>query len=136
MSQAFRYCLLLSITFSLVVCTGCSDGLPYKVVPFEGTISYKGEPLENISVEFAVGDYRTSGCFIAVGDQGKFKAIHSPSIVGIPVGQCTMKVGWGGGEGSTPPGKYPELFAKYGYTSAGYTFEVTKAEKGFKIDLE
>jgi hypothetical protein len=89
--------------------------------------------LENVVLDFAVQDYRTSSAFVPAG--GKFKAVHSPSVVGIPVGKCTLKITWGGGEGSNPPAEYAELFSKYGMDSPGYVFDVTKAEKDFKIEL-
>ena len=131
MFHTFRYCLLSLFVLSLV---GCSDGQKYKVVPFEGTITYKGKPLEKVSLDFAVESYRNSGA--SVSADGKFKAIHSPSVMGIPVGKCTLKIGWAGGSENAPPEEYKELFEKYGLDSPGYVFEVTKAEKDFKIELE
>ena len=136
MFHTVRYSLLVLATFLLVVCSGCSEKMPYKVVPFEGTITFKGEPLENVSLEFAVGDYRSSSAFVAEGSQGKFETIHSPGVRGVPIGTCKMTVSWVGSEFDTPPAGLAEVLAKYGYGTDGYVFEVTKAEKDFKIDLE
>jgi hypothetical protein len=134
MFHTFRCCFWALVAVSLVFCCGCSGGTPYKVVPIEGTITYKGKPLEKVSLTFVVGDYRTSGAFVQAG--GKFKAVHSPEKLGIPVGKCTLKLGWGGGDFTSPPAEYAELFAKYGMDSSGYAFEITKADKDFKIDLD
>jgi len=135
MFHTFRYCVLALTALLLVACSGCG-GAPYKMVPFEGTITYKGKPLENVVLEFAVGDHRTSGAYIVPGEQGRFKVVHTSTLVGVPVGTCRLKVTWGGGESVAPPAEYVELFEKYGYHSEGYVFEITKPEKNFRIDLE
>jgi len=134
MFYTFRCRLGTFVILSLVVCCGCSKGPGYKVVPLEGTITYKGQPLQNVTLVFAVENYRTSGAFVQTG--GKFKAVYSPTKLGVPVGKCTMKIGWGGSAETSPPAEYTELFAKYGLDSAGYVFDVVKADKAFKINLD
>ena len=134
MFPLFRCNLVAFVVFSSVLCCGCSKGPGYKVVPIEGTITYKGEPLQNVILDFAVENYRTSGAVVQAG--GKFKAVHSPSQLGIPIGKCIMRMGWGGRDGTAPPAEYTELFSKYGLDSAGYVFEITRADKDFRIDLD
>ena len=133
MYHTYRCCLLTFTILFLATYSGCSGGPGYKVVPFEGTITYKGQPLENVNLDFAVENYRTSGALVLAG--GKFKAVHSPSKLGVPVGKCILRIGKSSIDAQYPP-EYQELFAKYGRESAGYVFDVKKAEKDFKIDLE
>jgi len=133
MFHTFRCSLGAFVVLLLVLC-GCAKGPGYKVVPLEGTITYKGQPLQSVLLDFAVENYRTSGAVVQAG--GKFKAVHSPSQLGVPMGKCTMRIGWGGTTGTTPPAEYAELFARYGLDSAGYVFEVSKANKEFRIDLD
>ena len=131
MLPVFRYCSLF-IAILLIICGGCgAPKAPYKVVALEGTISFKGEPLDNVSLQFIVGDIRPSG---ALAQGGKFQAIHTQNQVGVPVGTCTLTLSWAGDD--SPPAAYRELFAKYGMNTAGYVFEVTQADKNVKIDLE
>jgi len=128
----FRCCLLTFVALFLFGCSG--DGLAYKVVPFEGTITYKGQPLQDIVLEFTVEGHRSSTAFVGAG--GSFRAVHTPETVGIPVGKCTLVVHWAHGSDPPFPLEYTELFAKYGTDSPGFVFEVTKAERDFKINLE
>jgi hypothetical protein len=120
---------------ALAICSGCSgDKYPYQIVPFEGMITFKGEPLKDVMLEFTVGDFRTSSA--AVGEGGRFRAVHGPGVFGVPVGTCTLRVRWALGESSPPPPEYTELFAKYGYGTEGFVFEITRPERDFRIDLE
>lgn len=132
MSPVFRCNFLLIIGLLTVV--GCgTPKTPYKVVPLEGTITFKGKPLEGVVLQFMVEKNRPSGAFVKTA--GKFEAVHTPALKGVPVGQCTLSVSWG--SDNEPPAEYKELFAKYGTDgSSVYSFEVTKADKDFKIDLE
>ncbi|MCL2004659.1 MAG: hypothetical protein FWG73_00700 [Planctomycetaceae bacterium] len=130
-----QYSLFALAGLVLAVSIGCGDGMPYQVVPLEGTITFKGAPLENVLLDFTVEEYRNSGAYVQTG--GRFEAIHSPSVRGVPVGTCTLRIGWGGGAENRPPADYEELFSQYGMDTAGYIFEVpNRGDRNFRIDLE
>ena len=135
LQRVFRCYSLLFVAVLLAMSSGCGGPkAPYKVAPLEGTITFKGQPLDGVVVQFLVGDNRPSGALVR---GGKFKAVHTPSQDGVPVGKCTLVVTWGGSEESSPPAEYKELFEKYGADgSAPYVFEVTKPDKNFTIALE
>ena len=131
----FRNSLLLVLLLSLTF-VGCGPRAPYPVVPLEGTITFRGTPLENVTLQFNVGDFRPSGAFVAVGGEGKFQAVHTRDQLGVPVGEVTMFVFWAPGDAVPQPPEYAELFARYGAGSEGYVFELTRANRNFVIDLE
>ncbi|MCL2006388.1 MAG: hypothetical protein FWG73_09600, partial [Planctomycetaceae bacterium] len=106
----------------------------YRVVPLEGVITYNGEALEGVVLEFFVEDYRPSGAMVRPG--GRFQAVHTQSTDGVPVGTVTMRIAWPGGHDHAPPPAYVPLLAKYGIDSEGYVFELTRGDKNFRIDLE
>lgn len=141
--QLFLYTVLMKqhiplVTPFVVACLfllGCGQKTPYSIVPIEGTVSYQGKPLpRSFVLEFRSDpQYRPSQGWI--GDNGKFKAVHTPSITGCPVGPCTVHVRWGGSEGTKPPEGFDEMLENYGFESPGLPMEIKKKDLNFKIDF-
>lgn len=124
-------CLVLPI----LMLTGCGAKTPYPIVPLEGTASYKGKPLERVILTFGSGDKRESSAVVLTG--GKFKAIHTPQLDGVPTGKCIVRVGMDSAAiGAAAPEEYKELFEKYGMNSKGLEIDVTKADKNFNLNFE
>jgi hypothetical protein len=98
----------------------------------EGTASYKGEPLENVVLTFSSADKRPSSAVVFAG--GKFKAVSSPTVTGIPKGKCVVRVGWDTPD--KPPTKWKTLFDKYGYESNGLEIDITKSNKNYSLNFE
>ncbi|MDR1960550.1 MAG: hypothetical protein LBQ54_16180, partial [Planctomycetaceae bacterium] len=69
------------------------------------------------------------------GDGGKFTTIHTVDIDGVPAGKCTVRVLWGGPEGTTYPQEYAPLIKSYGFESSGLPLEITKKNMNLKIDF-
>jgi hypothetical protein len=124
--QIFVVCLTL-ITF-----VGCGARAPYGTAELEGTASYKGKPLENVILTFSVEGKRESSAVVMSG--GKFRAVHTPTIDGVPVGSCKVRVGLDGQ--STVPNEWKELFQKYGTDSQGLEIEVSKSDKNYSLNFE
>jgi len=121
---------LLSITIF-----GCTPKAPYDVVPIEGTATYDGKPIPQ---DFAIKFSPSNGMNESTGliqEGGKFKAVHTVDIIGVPTGSCTVKVIWNGGIETKPPAEYQPLLKKYGFQSEGLPIEITKKDLNLKIDF-
>lgn len=127
-----RLCFAITMCVCALQLVGCRPSAPYTMAQLEGTVTYQGKPLENVTLEFSVGDNRPSSAMAKAG--GKFKAIHTPSIDGVPVGKCIVRVSWSGMDDA--PADLKELFEKYGYGSPGKEIEITKTDKNYQLDFE
>jgi hypothetical protein len=116
----------------LLFINGCGTNVPYKTVELEGTVSCQGKPLENVILTFSVEDKRPSSAVVLAG--GKFKAVHSPSVIGVPIGPCVVRIGWDGQ--NDPPAEMKGLFEKYGSESKGLEIEITKPNKNYLLNFE
>jgi hypothetical protein len=131
MLHLIRFCTLtFFVTFLLI--SGCKQSVPYEMAELEGTASYKGKPLENVVLTFTSGDKRPSSAVVSAG--GKFKAISSSSVNGVPVGKCVVRIGWDSPD--APPAQWKELFDKYGTESNGLEIDVTKSNKNYSLNFE
>ena len=70
-----------------------------------------------------------------IKDNGKFTTIHTVDIDGVPTGNSTVRMVWGGGDGTSPPDEYKPLVSKYGFGSAGFPVEITKKNTNMKLDF-
>lgn len=128
------YCFVLLVVLFLFV-TGCGVKAPYPVVPIEGVVTWGGKPIPK---EFTLRFRPENGMNESTGvikDGGKFTTIHTVSIDGVPTGQCTVRVAWSGGFGTSPPDEYKPLVSKYGFTSEGIPIEITKKDLNLKLDF-
>ncbi|MDR3199571.1 MAG: hypothetical protein LBU34_17015 [Planctomycetaceae bacterium] len=123
---------VLFFVFLLFV-SGCKQSVPYDMAELEGTASYKGQPLENVVLTFSSGSKRPS--IAVVSADGKFKAVSSPSVKGVPIGKCVVRVGWETAP-DAPPEQWKELFDKYGYESDGLEIDITKSNKNYSLNFE
>lgn len=130
---------LFGMFFSLL-CIGCGPSNPEGVVPVEGTLTYQGKSFEGLRMEFRPEFGRPSIAFTQAG--GKFKAKFTDELNGVKPGKVKLyivpqrKPAPGGAMiDDIPPGA-EELVAKYGFKSAGYDMEITKADRRMQIDLQ
>ncbi|MDR1385665.1 MAG: hypothetical protein LBJ67_17725 [Planctomycetaceae bacterium] len=127
----------LTLLFALFALSfiGCSPKAPYDVVPIEGTVTYDGKPIPR---DFAIKFRPDNGMNESTGniqEGGKFKAIHTVDIDGVPTGKCTIRIMWNGSLGTNAPAEYQPLLQKYGFQSEGLPLEITKKDKNVKIDF-
>lgn len=127
---------------SLVV--GCGSRGP-QIVPIEGTVTHKGQPVPNIRIYFAPTDGRPSW---AISDaNGRFKLEYDPEHAGAKVGTHSISILDESGNvdetalmsGGSRPKRNPavrELADKYSREKSTLQVEVTKADRNFKLELE
>jgi hypothetical protein len=127
----------------LTVVAGCSSRGP-QIVPIEGTVSHKGEPVPNVHIYFAPTDGRPSW---AVSDaNGHFKLNYDAEHEGAKVGTHEVWILDEGANvdptvamsGGPLPKRNPairELAKKYSKDSP-LTVEVTKADRNFELRLD
>jgi hypothetical protein len=131
MLHLIRFCTFTFFVVLLLI-NGCGQSAPYEMAELEGTAFYKGKPLENVVLTFTSGDKRPSSAVVLTG--GKFKAISSPTINGVPFGKCVVRIGWDSPD--APPTQWKELFDKYGSESNGLEIDITKSNKNYSLNFE
>jgi hypothetical protein len=128
------YCFAPLVVLFLCV-IGCGQKAPYPVVPIEGVVTWEGKPIPK---EFVLKFRPESGMTESTGfikDGGKFVTVHTVDIDGVPTGNCTVRVQWNGGDGTSPPDEYKPLVSKYGFTTEGFPVEIKKKDKNMKLDF-
>ena len=127
----------LFFCFLLTTFIGCGEKLPYEVADIRGTITFEGKPVpKGMRLQFAPigGEGRTSEAI--VGDEGKFRATYTRSTPGVQVGKVRLFVSWGGGSNTMIPSEAAEIIKKFGGNTKGFSLEITKQNKNFKIELK
>jgi hypothetical protein len=137
----FRYFLC---TAALVLVAGCGRGGP-QIVPIEGTVTHKGEPVPNIRIYFVPTDGRPSW---AISDaSGRFKLDYDADHDGAKVGTHSVWILDESGNvdetvamsGGPRPKRNPairQLAEKYGREKSTLTVEVSKADRNFELKLD
>lgn len=133
----------LLVLAAALLTLGCSRGGP-QIVPIEGTITHKGQPVPNVRIYF-VPDGRPSW---AISDaEGRFKMNYDAEHDGAKVGTHKVWIIDESGNvdptlamsGGPLPKRNPEIRAlaeKYGQKNSTLKIEVTKADRHFKLELE
>ncbi|MCA9032115.1 MAG: hypothetical protein KDA66_14965 [Planctomycetaceae bacterium] len=115
----------------LAGCGGNSDELV--IVPIEGTVRYKGEPVPDLMLNFQPVKGRPSW---AITDaQGKYKAVYTEDRPGVLAGECRVQISL---KPATPDeelqmleGTHPRQVAlqdplkKYGGTTTGLVLTIS-----------
>jgi len=129
------YCYFVPVVVLLMCVVGCGVKAPYPVVPIEGTVTWDGKPVPK---QFVLKFRPENGMTESTGfikDDGKFTTIHTVDIDGVPTGNCTVRIQWNGGDGTSPPDEYKPLVGKYGFQSGGLPIEIKKKDKNMKLDF-
>jgi hypothetical protein len=135
--QRHRCALILLLLLAVCVLAGCAGGSGDRQ-PVTGLVTYKGEPLQNGSIEFIPhpGVKTSSGAMIT---NGRFTI---PTNKGLDPGIYTVKISAQEGGGATDepgglPGKEPKelIPAKYNSKST-LTKEVKKGDTNFEFKLD
>lgn len=139
MTRVVRAALLIAI-----YAAGCGRGGP-EIVPIEGVVTHKGEPVPNLRIYFIPTDGRPSW---AVSDaSGRFALDYDPDHRGAKVGTHTV---WVLDEstnldptatmsGAPRPKRSPaiaQIMEKYGREKSTFQVEVKKAERNFQLKLD
>lgn len=134
----------LALLVSLLLFAGCVDSGP-KIVPIEGTVTHKGQPVPNVRIYFVPTDGRPSW---AISDEnGHFALDYDQEHDGAKVGTHKVWIVDESGNvdptvamsGGPRPKRNPatrELADKYGKDKSTLQVEVTKADRNFQLQLE
>jgi len=135
----------LGLSFILTVAAaGCSRGGP-EVVPIEGIVTHKGEPVPNLRIYFVStegrpswGDTDASGHFVLDYD-GQHKGARVGTHKIWVVDQRANVEPTAAMSGAPLPKRSPvasELAAKYGQGTSTLEVEVKKADRNFQLKLD
>lgn len=125
---------------------GCSRGGP-EIVPIEGVVTHKGQPVPNLRIYFQPTDGRPSW---AISDSnGRFVLDYDEDHDGAKVGTHKVwvldestnidpTIAMSGGAQARPkrPPFMDEILAKYGRDKSTLTVEVTKPDRNFQLKLD
>lgn len=128
----------------IALLAGCSGGGP-QVVPIEGTVTHKGQPVPNVRVYFAPTGGRPS--WGISDDQGRFVLDYDDQHDGALVGSHSVFIIDEGANvdptiamsGGPLPKRNPatrELAEKYSQKNSTLKVEVTKADRNFQLQLD
>lgn len=123
---------------ALVSVVGCGPKAPYDLVPIAGTVTYKGQPLDDrFHIQFVPND-GTRASMSKLDSKGNFEAVHTPSQKGVKPGTCTVEIYWNENPQVVPiPEEYTEMFEKYGFTGSDkMTVEIKGKNKKMQIAFE
>lgn len=132
------------LMLSTVVLIGCTGGGP-QIVPIEGTVTHKGQPVPNVRIYFAPTGGRPSW---AISDeQGRFVLDYDLEHDGALVGTHSIFIVDEGANvdptlamsGGPRPKRNPatrELAEKYSQKNSTLKVEVTKADRNFQLQLD
>ena len=124
------------LMLSMVLMMGCGPKAAYDLVIVEGVATYAGKPIpKDFRLSFQPLDGKRLSTAVFKQDDGKFAAVHTLSLDGVPPGKCKVNVLWGGAIGTSPPQEYEPMLKKYGYGTEGHEFEFTKNNKKCKLDF-
>lgn len=140
--HAFR-CLLWCGCLLLL---GCNRGGP-EIVPIEGVVTHKGQPVPNLRIYFTPTDGRPSW---AISDEkGRFVLDYDEDHDGAKVGTHKVWVldestnidptlAMSGGARTRPkrPPFMDEILAKYSREKSTLTVEITKPDRNFQLKLD
>jgi hypothetical protein len=123
---------------------GCGRGGP-EIVPIEGTVTHKGEPVPNLRIYFVPTDGRPSW---AISDSsGRFSLDYDPDHRGAKVGSHTVWVldessnvdptaAMSGAPRPKRSAAIAEIVEKYGREKSTLQVEVKKADRNFQLKLD
>ncbi|UUO04398.1 hypothetical protein M4951_13440 [Blastopirellula sp. J2-11] len=135
----FHY--LASIAVAMLLCTvGCSPKSPYEIVELEGTLTYKGEPLEGVIVHFRPSTGRESMATTTAG--GKFVMLYTYDLDGVQTGPGEFFLSLpmsGGGVVGGKAKKNPaiaEAIRKYSMNGTPVAVQITESSRDYKLELK
>ncbi|MDO4587271.1 MAG: hypothetical protein Q4C95_08240 [Planctomycetia bacterium] len=136
----FQNALPLFIAVLFLSFVGCGPKLPYEVVEFEGTLTYNGTPIPNVSFFFEPIEGRTSSG--ETDANGKFSMIYTADVDGVQTGKghfyfiSMPSMGGLAGETNADETNYQAVLSqKYPRGNSDLVVEITKAEKNYELKL-
>jgi hypothetical protein len=144
--HAMRSSLAGMLLVAFLGAVGCSRGGP-EIVPIEGVVTHKGQPVPNLRIYFQPTDGRPSW---AISDEkGHFVLDYDEDHDGAKVGTHKVwvldestnidpTIAMSGGAQARPkrPPFMDEILAKYGRDKSTLTVEVKKADRNFQLKLD
>jgi hypothetical protein len=133
--------LFANITgFLLLFAVGCGQELPYEVVKLEGTLTYKGDPLEGVVLHFRPTTGRESTATTTAG--GKFVMRYTYDVNGVQKGpgEFFLSLPMSGGGIANAKAQTSSLVTeavrKYSPQGTSKAVEITEASRNYKLELE
>jgi hypothetical protein len=127
-----RFIFLISVCGLLAGCSGSNR--PWEVVPVSGTVTYKGEPVEGLTVEFEPEEGRPSQAL--TDENGRFTLIYTIHENGAQVGVHTVTFIWVDTHaGDKPSPAVEELVRLHGRNGTPLTIEISEETDDLKIEL-
>ncbi|RCS54097.1 hypothetical protein DTL42_02800 [Bremerella cremea] len=124
----------------LLSAVGCSQKLPYEVVALEGTVTYKGVPLEGVIVHFRPTTGRESMATSTAG--GKFVMRYTYDVDGVQKGpgefflSLPMSSGGLSSANAKMSASITEALRKYSIKGTPQAVEINEPDRDYKLDLQ
>lgn len=133
--------LFATITsFLFLFAVGCTPDLPYDVVKLEGTLTYKGDPLEGVILHFRPTTGRESMATTTEG--GKFVMRYTYDVDGVQKGPGEFFLSLpmsGGGLANANKQTSPsvdEAVRKYSPKGTPKAVQIDEASSDYQLELE
>ncbi|MEX1041500.1 MAG: hypothetical protein WDZ51_12760 [Pirellulaceae bacterium] len=126
--------------FLLLFAVGCGQELPYEVVNLEGTVTYKGDPLEGVIVHFRPTTGRESMATTTEG--GKFAMRYTYDVDGVQKGPGEFFLSLPMSGGGITGGKtkmsplITEAVRKYSTKGTPIAAEINESSSDYQLELE
>ena len=130
-----RTALLICLIFACGLLTGCSGSdRPWEVVPVGGTVTYNGEPVEGLTIEFEPEQGRPSQAL--TDDNGHFTLNYTIHENGAQVGMHNVTFTWvGSSAGDKPSQAVMEVVKLHNRDATPLTIEITEKTDDLEIQL-
>jgi hypothetical protein len=114
---------------------GCGGtGSPWEVVPVSGIVTWRGEPVHGLIVEFEPDSGRPSQG--RTDDQGRFSLSYTIHKAGAQVGPHRVTFSWADQfEGDRPTPAVKEIMSRHGRSGEPIAIDITGATRDLLIEL-
>jgi hypothetical protein len=127
--------ILLGLLWVFGSTAGCSKSdRPWAVVPVSGTVTFRGEPVQGLIVEFQPESGRPSQA--RTDQNGRFVLNYTIHESGAQVGLHRVTFSWADQrEGDRPSAAVAEILKHHGRTGQPVTIEITKPTNDLLIEF-